>query len=277
MFTIEITLNAINNLANCFKNAGNLETALIHYERAVAIEPRSPICVFNLGSTLNALGRHWDAVEWLTKATQYERGNYMAHHKLGISFEQLGKFEEANANFLTALRYRPTYYESLAALLNSSAYESSAAQAETAQNALDEGELSDDTRVRLEHALGKYFDKAGDYHKAFSHFRKSNEIQKINGEPFDIKYVVSEFDKYSEFYTAENIKRLSRFGSKDERPIFVVGMPRTGTSLTEQILSSHSGVHGAGELKLMQQIAARLEATARSGWSRRIGVGTRHH
>lgn len=251
--------NAINNLANCFKNAGNLETALIHYERAVAIEPRSPICVFNLGSTLNALDRHWDAVEWLTKATQYERGNFMAHHKLGISFEQLGKFDEANANFLTALQYRPTYYESLAALLNSSAYESSAAQAETAQNALDDGDLSDETRVRLEHALGKYFDKAGDYHKAFSHFRKANEIQKINGEPFDIEFVVSEFDKYIEFYTAENIKQLSRFGSKDERPIFVVGMPRTGTSLTEQILSSHSGVHGAGELKLMQHTATRLE------------------
>jgi tetratricopeptide (TPR) repeat protein len=251
--------HAINNLANCFKNAGNLETALIHYERAVTIEPRNPICVFNLGSTLNALGRHWDAVEWLTKATQYEHGNYMAHHKLGISFEQLGKFDEANANFLTALRYRPTYYESLAALLNSSAYESSEAQAETAQNALDDGGLTDEARVRLEHALGKYFDKAGNYRKAFKHFRNSNEIQKTSAKPFDIEFIVNEFDKYIEFYSAENIERLSRFGSKDERPIFVVGMPRTGTSLTEQILSSHSEVHGAGELKLMQQTETRLE------------------
>lgn len=257
--------HAINNLANCFKQTGNLKTALIHYDRALDIEPRNPICLFNIGSTLIALGRHWDAIEYLTKATHYERNNFIAHHKLGVSFEQLGKFEEAHHHYLKALEYCPTYYDSLAALLNSPAYEATEDQAETAQKALKEGELVEDTRIRLEHALGKYFDKHGDYEVAFDHFKKSNDIQKANAKHFDLEPTCAAFDKYINFYTAERIERLARFGSQDERPVFVVGMPRTGTSLTEQILSSHSAVHGAGELKLMQQIEARLAAPIDQG------------
>lgn len=257
--------NAINNLGNCYKQAGNLTTALIHYERAISIEPRSPICAFNLGSTLNALGRHWDAVEWLTQATVNEPGNYIAHHKLGLSLEQLGKFKEAKANFEAALQYCATYYDSLAALLNIPAYEASEAEVRKAEKALQEGELSEDARLRLEHALGKYYDKSADYDTAFTHFRTCNEIQKASAAPFDADFVSREFDKYIEFYTAENIQALAQFGSRNARPVFVVGMPRTGTSLTEQILSRHSAVFGAGELKLMQKIEARLETPVSQG------------
>ena len=62
--------HAINNLANCLRHAGDLETALVHYERAKEIEPRNPVCAFNFGITLNALGRQGEAIEWLTKATE---------------------------------------------------------------------------------------------------------------------------------------------------------------------------------------------------------------
>jgi tetratricopeptide (TPR) repeat protein len=257
--------HAINNLANCFKQAGNLKTALIHYERALDIEPRNPICLFNIGSTLIALGRHWDAIEYLTKATHYERNNFIAHHKLGVSFEQLGKFEEAQYHFQKALEYNPAYYDSLAALLNSPAYDATEEQAETARKALREGELADDTRIRLEHALGKYFDKHGDYERAYSHFKRSNDIQKANAKHFDLESITATFDHYIDFYTAEQIEQLAQYGSRDERLIFVVGMPRTGTSLTEQILASHTAVHGAGELKLMQKIEARLAAPINQG------------
>lgn len=257
--------HAINNLANCFKKAGRLETAVIHYERALAIEPRNPICLFNLGTALSALGRHWDAIEYLIKATQYERRNYIAHHKLGMVFEQLGKFGEAQANFIKALEYCPTYYDSLAALLNSAAYETTDAQAETARQVLRHEDITEETRIRLEHALGKYHDKKRSYAEAFEHFRKSNEVQKSVSGPFDIEAVKREFDRYIDFYSSGLIRDCARFGSTDERPVFVVGLPRTGTSLTEQILSSHSMVYGAGELKAMQHIASRVDGPVEHG------------
>lgn len=250
--------HAINNLANCFKKAGNLKTALIHYERALEIEPANPIAVYNIGNTLNALGRHWDAVEWLTKATSLQPRNYVAHHKLGLSLEQLGRFDDARANYLTALAYCPTFYASLAALLSTPSYQPTPQQVEAAQRALAEGELSADARMKLEHALGKHFDQAGDFDTAFSHFRNSKALQQARSAPFDIGFVTNEFDSFIRFYTAENIERLSRLGNQSQRPVFVVGMPRTGTTLTEQVLSSHSDVYGAGELKLMQQIESRL-------------------
>jgi tetratricopeptide (TPR) repeat protein len=252
--------NALNNLANCLRHAGDLEAALVHYERAMAIEPRNAVCVFNYGITLNTLGRHWDAIEWLTKATEYGAGNYVAYHHLGILYEQLGKFQDANANYLAALKHQPTHYDSLAALLNSPEFEADETQIDAAEKALARRDLSTDTRLRLEHALGKYFNNARDYERAFQHFRNSCEVQKARARPFDINVYSRRFDKLIEFYTTERIEELAQFGSRDERPIFVVGLPRTGTSLTEQILSSHSAVHGAGELSYMRKNAERVEA-----------------
>ena len=257
--------HAINNLANCLRHAGDLEQALVLYEQAKEIEPRSPVCAFNYGITLNALGRPRDAIEWLTKATELDAGNYLAHHHLGVLFEQLGEFQDANANYLAALQYQPKYYESLAALLNSPEYEANEAQLDAAREALTLENLSADTRLRLEHALGKCFEKAHDYDTAFQHFRNSNEVQKAIAKPFNIDSHMSQFDKIIEFFTAEKIEQLAQFGSQDERPVFVVGLPRTGTSLTEQILSSHSAVHGAGELSYMRSIADRFENSVVKG------------
>jgi tetratricopeptide (TPR) repeat protein len=252
-------IHALINLANCLRHAGQLEQALELYERATEIEPRDPICAFNYGITLNALGRPRDAIERLTKATEYGDRNYVAHHHLGILFEQLGEFENANANYLAALRYQPNYYESLAALLNSPEHEADDAQLDIAREALEKPNLPPDVRLRLEHALGKHYEKARDFDRAFRHFRNSNEVQKAIASPFDIASYSRQFDRLIEFYTAERIEQLAQFGSQDERPVFVVGLPRTGTSLTEQILSSHSAVHGAGELSYMRTIAERVD------------------
>ncbi|MGH8165795.1 MAG: sulfotransferase family protein, partial [Woeseiaceae bacterium] len=174
-------------------------------------------------------------------------------------------FEDANTNFKAALHARPTYYEALAALLNSPAHDTVETEVERARQALAEGDISTETRIRLEHALGKFFERKRDYDRSFEHIRKSKEIQKRNGHEFDIDFIRKAFDKFIGFYTKENIRRLAKFGSKDERPVFVLGMPRTGTSLTEQILSSHTDVHGAGELKLLQDLANRVERPVREG------------
>jgi tetratricopeptide (TPR) repeat protein len=250
--------HAINNLANCLRHAGDLESALVHYERAKEIEPQNSVCAFNYGITLNALGRPREAIEWLSKATEYDSGNYLAHHHLGVLFEQLGEFENANSNYLAALKSQPRYHESLSALLNSPEYEANQAQIGIVREALARDDLRSDIRLRLEHALGKHFEKALDYDVAFQHFRNSNEVKKATSRQFDLNSYSHEFDKLIEFYTEGKIEQLAQFGSQDERPVFVVGLPRTGTSLTEQILSSHSMVHGAGELSYMQGIADRI-------------------
>lgn len=253
--------NAINNLANCLRHAGDLEKALTLYEQAREIEPQNPVFAFNYGIALNALGRPRDAIEWLTKATEYSAGHYLAHHHLGVLFEQLGEFQDANANYEAALQYQPQYYDSLAALLNSREYDANEAQLGMAREALQQDKLAPETKLRLEHALGKHFEKAGDYDTAFRHFRNSNETKKSITRPFDIDAFSSQFDRLIDFYTPERIEQLARYGSQDERPVFVVGLPRTGTSLTEQILSSHSAVHGAGELSYMQSLADQVESS----------------
>ena len=254
--------HALNNLANCLRQAGDLEAALELYEKARKMEPRNPVCAFNYGITLNALGRPREAIKWLTKATEYDPRNHLAHHHIGILSEQLGDFQNANAHYLAALELQPQYYDSLAALLNSPEYEADEAQVTAARDALQQDRLAPDTRLRLEHALGKHFEKSHQYDIAFQHFRNSNEVEKTVGRPFDIDAYSRDFDKLIEFYSAEWIKELAQFGNQDERPVFVVGLPRTGTSLTEQILSSHSAIHGAGELSYMGSIADHVNKQA---------------
>ena len=257
--------NAINNLANCFRAAGSMETALVHYERAVAIEPNNPVSVYNLGCTLKSLGRHWEAVEWLTRASRCQPGHFLAFHKLGGCMEQLGRFDDAQEFYLKALEIQPDYHEALAALLSLPDHKCDEHEVGRAKKALAEADVDTDVRISLEHALGRYFDRQADYDEAFAHFRACNDLQKINSAPFDIEAVQSRLESYADFYTKERIESLAELGSPDERPVFVLGLPRTGTTLTEQILSSHSLVHGAGELKEMQKAANRVSLSVAKG------------
>ncbi len=103
-------------------------------------------------------------------------------------------------------------------------------------------------RIALRYALGKYFDDIGEYERAFGNYRQANELTRRYGSNYDRAKLTRRVDDIIETFDAAFMRRRAAGASNSQLPVFIIGMPRSGTSLTEQILASHPAVFGAGEL-----------------------------
>ncbi|WP_299469846.1 sulfotransferase [uncultured Gimesia sp.] len=124
---------------------------------------------------------------------------------------------------------------------------------------LSRSDLSDEDRCFLGFAAGKIFNDIKDYDKAFSFYEMGNRFK---NSQFEIDQFRREIDRLISFFSTERIQQLSSLGVSSKVPVFIVGMPRTGTTLVEQILSSHPEVHGAGELPDISSIAGTMKQYA---------------
>lgn len=118
--------------------------------------------------------------------------------------------------------------------------------------------ISDEQRKSLHFALGKLHDEAREYEQAFAHWRSANDMEK---KKFDLKKNARRFDDLKTVFTEEKCERRLRARNNSALPVFIVGMPRSGTSLVEQILSSHPEVYGAGELRDIGNLINMLPAS----------------
>jgi hypothetical protein len=116
--------------------------------------------------------------------------------------------------------------------------------------------------IHLRYAIGKYFDDVKNFEQAFINYRRANELAKLSRASHDREQVKRAFDAIAQHYDRAWVEQARNWGSPSIRPVFVVGMPRSGTSLAEQILASHPRVFGAGELPYWQNAAARMAASA---------------
>jgi hypothetical protein len=115
------------------------------------------------------------------------------------------------------------------------------------------GNHSPADQSRLHFTAAELLDSVGRYDEAFDHARVGNELAR---PPYDPAAHERTFDSLIDYFTRDRMARLARSEDRNETPVFIVGMPRSGTTLVEQILASHSAVHGAGELDFMQQVWA---------------------
>ena len=113
--------------------------------------------------------------------------------------------------------------------------------------------------VRLHHKAGEMLDRMGDFNQAFSHFRSGNNLAKQATEPYDPAAHTGWIDRVIQTFTPELMTKRERPSDASEVPIFIVGMPRSGTSLVEQIIASHPQAYGAGELPHIKRLSRRVE------------------
>ena len=119
--------------------------------------------------------------------------------------------------------------------------------------AADSGRLPPEKMVYIHFALGKALEDVGDYRRAFEHFRQGNALKR-HATRFDEAASCRDFTQIAETFDADVLRRLFGLGDPSPTPIFVVGMPRSGSTLVEQILASHPQVHAAGELDSLSRV-----------------------
>jgi len=239
---------AHNNLGNALLTLRRDADAIPHFRKALEIKPDFAEALVNLANALTALNRHDEA------SSSYERALVVApelpeaHSGYGNQLMILGRLEDAGRELERAIALAPDradLYRSLAAIKQFSPGDPQL----DAMQALagNMGRLTDDERMELHFALGKALADSGRHERAFHHLKAANALKRrqIN---YDEPGALGLLERTAAAFTPEAMRRLAGCGDPSPMPVFIIGMPRSGTTLVEQVLASHPKVFGAGEI-----------------------------
>jgi tetratricopeptide (TPR) repeat protein len=245
---------AHSNLGNAFRQSGRLEDAIRQYQEAVNCRPDFAMGHYNLGIALEESGYAEEAIASYERALTIDPGFAEAHHNLGFALQDLGRKEEAIAGYRRAIDHKPGY---ASAYLHLSMIEPELELASAIEALLDQSSLDDNDAALCQFALGNIYHDAEQFERAFDHYLKANMLKRssITYEPQSHTGFV---DRLVKTYSQTYFRDQGPGGSDSELPLFIVGMPRSGTTLVEQIISSHPQVFGAGEVEFIGQIEERL-------------------
>jgi len=292
---------ALNNLGNVLRELGERREALALYQRAVELDGRRADSLRNLGTALFELRRIADAEDAFRRALELAPDDGAAQLGLAAVLRVQGKTADAEALCEAALARDPQSAGAASMLAELRADRGRFTEALELFQAAIRADAGFSTaycgiaqhrrmtradgawlqgveallarspplgqQVSLHYALGKYFDDLGEYDRAFGNYRQANELSKRFGTGYDRGKLTRRIDGI----IANFARRLPADGhpgvSDSQLPVFIVGMPRSGTSLTEQILASHPQVFGAGEVRFWDDAYTALERAVAGGAS----------
>jgi tetratricopeptide (TPR) repeat protein len=267
-----------------------------HLRRALGIRENFPEAHFNLAGVLLSTGRYVEAEQPLRRTLKLQPDHLDARIALAGCLLLISRVSESRDAYEKVLRAAPRNPTALVGLGQVDAMEGRFAEAEAAyrralevepgasyawaaiaglrkmtaadrdwvkraEEIADSGLHSRD-EVVLRFAIGKYYDDVGDFDRAFRSYQRANELHKLAARPYRPEVHARFVDDLIRVYSQEAVARASAGGSGSERPVFVVGMPRSGTSLVEQIIAAHPAAYGAGELNFWTAFFHKREASA---------------
>ena len=241
-----------NNLGNVLQEQGKLELAIQAYRCATEINPNYPQAYNNLGNIFRQQDRSEEAIQAYQQAIGINAGYAEAHGNLGNLLRELGRLEPAIQAYRKVLSINPNTVATHYMLAKTKEHGSYDHEVCAMEALLENPSITNLEKVDLYFALGKAFEDLTMYERAFNFFSIGNKTIRGTIE-YDISQDEDFFKRLMNTFSKPLLDRYSGCGFDDDTPIFILGMPRSGTSLVEQILSSHSKVYGAGELYDLRQ------------------------
>lgn len=251
---------AHGNLGSLLLDLGRLEEAVASYEQALRIKPDYAEALHNRGIALRLLRRTAEAEDSCRQALAANPALAAAWAVLGDICADQGKFAQAEELFRRALALDPDLPEGWSGLVQLRKMTAADGWWRDAALSLASKPLAPRKESLLRYAIGKYFDDIGEFDQAFAHYRRANELGKQHRIPHDRDEVTRGVDRMLTNYDRERLAAAREGGVDSALPVLVVGMPRSGTSLVEQILASHPAVIGAGELTFWTSVGASAPA-----------------
>jgi tetratricopeptide (TPR) repeat protein len=263
--------DAHHGLGTLLSEQGRFEEALSHLREVVRLRPNDPEAHRNLANTLQMHGELDEAAASCREALRLRSDYAEPHNCLGAVLTEKGQFPEAIAQFQEALALKPDLampYLNLADLARQGQYQFQEQELDRMRELLRDDKRSLNDRSALHYALAYALDKQKAYDEAFSHLDQANELKKRHllqrGKAFVPENHRLWTDLLIATFTPEYFERVASFGSGSELPIFIVGVPRSGTTMMAQIISSHPQMAAAGELTDVQQMVDELPRLLRT-------------
>ena len=289
---------AHNNIANAYRDLGRYQEAVAAYKQAIQTSPGIADTYYNLGSVLNELEEFDDAVSNFQKTIEIDPrhdkaynglGNAQAYsgkideaiasyrkaieidprHKnafkgLGNVLSDMGEIDQANASYRKAIELNPEPADIYRSLSTNKKFTDYDEDIHSMQSLYAKENLSDEQKMYLAFALGKAYEDLGEYEKSMNFIIEATRLKRTLFN-YSIPDTADIFREIKETFSLEFYSDRKGMGIPDPTPIFILGMPRSGTSLVEQILASHPHVFGAGELTDLPILVRKSCATG-SSW-----------
>jgi tetratricopeptide (TPR) repeat protein len=290
---------ALNNLGAALSKLGRPKEAEAYFYQAIRIEPDFPDAYSNIGNALLLKGQYAAAEQFLRRALKLNPRFVDARVNLGLTLSFLSHFRDARSQFEKALKYQPRSADALSGLafvaMTEGSFDQAGAMLSRALKAnprmpkalaLQAGlrkmtpsdsawlkhaeevaanEIAPWDESELRFAIAKHYDDVEDFKRAFQNYKRANDLLKPIAEPYDREAHKGFVDIMIRTYTQEVATRVYGGASNSMKPVFVIGMPRSGTSLTEQIISSHPSAKGAGELGFWADAVHEHESLVKEG------------
>ena len=246
------------NLAQVFSVTGQQDKAKKAFKNILNMEPKNGLIWAEYGTVLTKLARYSDGKDAYLKALEFKPNSPRVYLSLGHVYKTMGEIDNSINSYKSTIKQNNLSGEAYWSLANLKTYSFTNDEIKNMEVTLDT-EISDIERCQMHFALGKAYEVKKDYNNSFINYSKGNRVKKGL-----IKYSSRETSqktkKVLDFFIEENISSLSNSSILDRDPIFVLGMPRSGSTLVDQIISSHSMVDGTQELPNIIKIAAELNS-----------------
>jgi tetratricopeptide (TPR) repeat protein len=270
---------ALNGRGLVLLDLGRHEEALACFDRLIELAPDDPSKLINRGIALVALDRQEEALSCYDRVLQsYRNATALSkggtrderllgyfdqarapeaetYNNMGNALTELGRLQEARQAYLKAIEVDPKVTKTFSNLGDLTKFTSGDPQISAMEALAKSDALTSIERMQLDFALGKAYLDLGDHQRSFEHLLSGNAGKRAMIS-YDEKSTLAFFERIEAIFTPELLAAKSGGGDPSKRPIFVIGMPRSGTTLIEQLLASHPTVHGAGELRFLSNSLA---------------------
>ncbi len=284
-----------HNLGSALKRLGHTEQAFEALQRAIAIDATRADCWLALGGLLSDAGQIDDAIGCFERAVKYDSGEHDARNRLAHELAGLGQVAQAEALLRQATAREPQNVEAWLALGNvleiggkadgalacygkvltlTPTHPTALGRALSllpqdadpaglparAASRIDTSDTPDEARALIGYGLAKHHDRRGAYAEAAEAGRQANAARRRAAGPLNRDALAVRVDGIAATYTADFFRERRSYGVGTDQPVFIVGLPRSGTTLVEQILSAHPLLNGAGELPDLARLAMQHRA-----------------
>ena len=245
------------NLATVLHRQNRTVEALAELDRLNTADPGNPAHATLRAAVLGRVGDYDEAIALYREVLEHKPDQPKLWMSYGHALKTVGRQDDAIAAYRRGLDVDPTLGEIWWSLANLKTVSFNAADIDRMRQALQSPGLSDENRLHLDFALGKAFDDAGDADIAFAHYASGNALRRSQID-YDPDEVSRQVDAMIAYFQPDILAALAGQGCAAPDPIFILGMPRAGSTLIEQIVACHSMVEGTMELPDIPRLAAKI-------------------